>query len=98
MEVRMAVIEAIAASKNSAVGNIPVVIECDVMMAPIESPMVPSPAKSTEEADAKTETKTYRRDRKEDSRDRTPTRPPHHGRALTQTAFGPPNRTDSWRV
>src|SRR5258708_24975443 len=84
MEVRMAVIEAIAASKNSAVGNIPVVIECDVMMAPIESPMVPSPAKATEEADAKTETKTYDRARIEEARNRIPARATHQRRSVHQ--------------
>src|SRR5258708_12760867 len=71
----MPVIEAIAAREDPTVGDIPVVVEQDVMTAPVESPVVPSPAKATEVPDSKTKTETYNGPRIEDARNRIPPRP-----------------------
>src|SRR5882762_7295300 len=45
------------------------------MMAPVESPVIPSPAKATKKANAKSETKTYRRSRIENAGNRIPAGP-----------------------
>src|SRR5258708_36976985 len=54
------------------------------MLAAIESPKVPTAAKAPEEADAKTETKTYGRARIEDARNRIPAGPCNQRRSVHQ--------------
>ena len=56
IKTRALAIEGIVISEDSAVGFVVVVIETNVVMVPIISPVVPAPAKTAEKADAKTET------------------------------------------
>jgi hypothetical protein len=48
---------AAAVSENSAVGYEPVVVEEDIVVMPVRSPVVPSPAEPAKEADSKAEAK-----------------------------------------
>jgi len=57
IEVRAGVIEAVVIGENSAVGDIGAVIENNSMVMPVISPVVPPPAKSAKEPDAKAEAK-----------------------------------------
>jgi hypothetical protein len=49
-----AAIEVVTIDENSAVGDIGIVVENDVMVMPVLSPVVPAPAIPSEKADPKT--------------------------------------------
>src|SRR5882672_4559171 len=52
IEVCVRVIEGVVISEDSAVGLVVVIVETNVVVVPVVSPMVPAPAKATEVADA----------------------------------------------
>ena len=79
-----AVIEIVAIGENSAVGLVVVVVETDIVVMPIRSPVVPSPAISSKEADSKAQTKLNSRARKIQSWIRIPPRPDADGRSIHQ--------------
>jgi len=57
IEVPAGVVKGVVISKDSAVGDVGVVVVDDTVMMPIISPVVPAPAKTAEEADSKAEAK-----------------------------------------
>src|SRR6266849_10314823 len=57
IEVPAGVVEGVVISKDSAVGDVGVVVVDDTVAMPIISPVVPAPAKAAEEADSKAEAK-----------------------------------------
>ena len=57
IEVRASAIEGVVIGEDSAVGNISVVVVNDIVVMPVRSPMVPTPAKSAKKADSKAEAK-----------------------------------------
>jgi len=61
-------IEVVAIDKNSAVGNVAVVVEENSMTTPVVAPVSPAPAKSAKEADSKAEAKRDSRAAKVESR------------------------------
>jgi len=58
-------IDVLAIGENSAVGLVVVVVETNVVVMPVVSPVVPTPAKPTEEADSEAEAKLNARTFKE---------------------------------
>ncbi|HMC32436.1 MAG TPA: hypothetical protein VKL99_16490, partial [Candidatus Angelobacter sp.] len=56
IEAASAAIECLVVEKRSAVGFKVVVVKKNIVVVPVRSPMVPSPAKAAKETDAKTET------------------------------------------
>src|SRR6266404_7078477 len=68
IEVPAGVIEGVVISKDSAVGDVGVVVVDDTVAMPIISPVVPAPAKAAKEADSKAETKRNTRSGKVQSR------------------------------
>ena len=54
VEAAPAAIEGVVVEKRSAMGFEAVVVKNNVAVIPVRSPVVPSPAKSAKEADAKT--------------------------------------------
>jgi hypothetical protein len=64
IEVCTRMIEGVVIGEDSAVGDVGIVVENDSVVMPIISPIVPTPAKTAEEADAKTEAKRNSRSRK----------------------------------
>jgi hypothetical protein len=57
IQVCVGAVEGVVINENSAVGDVRVVVENDSVSLPIVSPIVPTPAKAPEEADAKAEAK-----------------------------------------
>src|SRR5713101_2706857 len=68
IEVPAGVVKGVVISKDSAVGDIGVVVVDDTVAMPIISPVVPAPAKAAKEADSKAETKRNTRSGKVQSR------------------------------
>ena len=75
-----AVIEVVAIGENPAMGLVVVVVETDVVMMPIRSPVVPSPPKAAKVSDSEAEAKRNSGARKKQSRIRIPPRPDSDGR------------------
>src|SRR2546430_5154424 len=67
LEVRALAIDGVVISEDSAVGYISVVVVNDIVVMPVRSPMVPTPAKSAKKADSKAEAKRNSRAVKEQS-------------------------------
>src|SRR5437899_10549054 len=65
---RTRAIKVVAIDEDSAVGDVAVMIEKDTVVIPIRFPVVPTPAKTAKEADAKAETKRKTRTCKVQSR------------------------------
>src|SRR5580700_2640558 len=68
-------IDGVVISENSAVGLVVVVVETNIVVMPIVSPVVPAPAKAAEEADSKPDAKLNPGIAKVESWIRIPTRP-----------------------
>src|SRR6266481_4643410 len=75
IDVRALAIEGVVIGEDSAVGNISVVVINDIVVMPVRSPMVPTPAKSAKKADSKAEAKRDSRAAKKQSRIRIPAWP-----------------------
>src|SRR6266404_871790 len=75
IDVRALAIEGVVIGEDSAVGNISVVVINDIVVMPVRSPMVPTPAKSAKKADSKAEAKRNSGAVKEQSWIRIPSRP-----------------------
>ena len=75
-------IEVVAVDENSAVGFVVVVVETNVVVMPIVSPVVPTPAKPAEEANSKAESKRNPRTFNEQPRVPIPARPNANGRSI----------------
>src|ERR1700680_1693076 len=75
-------IEVVAIDENSAVRYVGVMVVNNSVVVPIVSPVVPAPAKPTEEADCKAEAKRNPRTGKVKSRIRIPTRPDPDGLSI----------------
>src|SRR5260370_16306320 len=71
----MSVVEAAAVSEDSAMREIVVVGEEDIVMMTVESPMGPSPAETAKESDSKAEAEGDCGSGVEDARHRIPSRP-----------------------
>src|SRR5580765_6667054 len=84
IEVPAGVIEGVVISENSAVSHEGVVVEGDVAVIPVRSPVVPAPAKATEETDAKPEAKVNSRAGEVESGIRIPTGPDVDGLSIYQ--------------
>src|SRR6267154_5901798 len=69
------VIEVVAVDEHSAVGYVRVVVVNDIVVMPVGSPVVPSPAKPAIEADSKAQPKRNSRAGKKQSGIRIPARP-----------------------
>src|ERR1700687_4841073 len=80
--VRALAIEGVVISEDSAVGHISVVVINDIVVMPVRSPVVPSPAKSAEIADSKAEAKRNSRAGKKQSRIRIPAWPNPDGLSI----------------
>src|SRR6266852_3855859 len=79
-----AVIEAVSIGENSAVGLVVVMIETNVVVMPIRSPVVPAPPKPAKVSDSKAETKRNPRSRKIQSWIRIPSRPDPDGCSIRE--------------
>ena len=79
-----AVIEVVAIGENPAMGLVVVVVETDVVMMPIRSPVVPSPPKAAKVSDSEAEAKRNSGARKKQSRIRIPPRPDSDGHSIHQ--------------
>ena len=66
--VKVTVVEVVAIDDRSAVGDVGVVVINHPMAMPIASPMMPAPAKSSEETDSEADSKSNPRSGKEDPR------------------------------
>src|SRR5579864_2253110 len=68
-------IHVIAVDKDSAVGDVGVVVKNDSVVMPVISPVMPAPPEPAEEAHSKTKAERDSRSRKEQPRIRIPARP-----------------------
>ena len=75
MKIAAAMSKIVAIDERSAVGDVPVVVIHDRVVMPVESPAMPSPAKTAEVADSKTCTERNRGAANEDSGHRIPSGP-----------------------
>src|SRR6266404_712514 len=82
IEAASAPIECIVVEKRPAVGHETVVVKNNIVVMPIRSPVVPSPAKPAKEANAKPQAKRDSRSGKEQSGIRIPAWPNPHGRSI----------------
>src|SRR5258708_39222141 len=73
--VRAPAIEGVVISEDSAVGYVSVVVINDIVVMPVRSPVVPSPAKPAEIADSKAQAKRNSRAAEKQSRIRIPAGP-----------------------
>jgi hypothetical protein len=72
--VEIAMVEIVATDDRSAVGDVGVVVVDHTMAMPVTSPVMPAPAKSSEEADSKSDTEGNCRAVKKDPGHRIPAR------------------------
>src|SRR5271167_2617622 len=77
-------IDAVAIGKNSAVGLVAVVVETNIVVMPIVSPVSPAPAKTAKEADPKGEAKRNSRTIKEQARIPIPAGPNPDGFSIDE--------------
>src|SRR5438270_3977417 len=82
IEAASAAIECLVIEKCSAVGFKVVVVKKNIVVVPVRSPMVPSPAKAAKETDAKTETEGNSRRRPIQARIPVPARPDAYRRSI----------------
>src|SRR5258708_1584868 len=75
IDVRAAAIEGVVIGEDSAVGYVSVVVINDIVVMPVRSPVVPSPAKPAEIADSKAQAKRNSRAAEKQSRIRIPAGP-----------------------
>ena len=80
--IEIGVVEAVAIDDRSAVGDVGVVVVDDSMAMPVTSPVMPAPAKSSEEADSKSKPEGNCRTVKKDSGNWVPTRVGDDGRPV----------------
>jgi hypothetical protein len=75
-------IEVVAIDENSAMRDVRIVVEHDVMVMPVLSPVVPAPTKPSKEADAKTQAKCNSRPANVEPWVRIPSWPDSDGRSI----------------
>ena len=80
----LAVYEAVVVDKRVRMGDVGVVIENQCSTPPVESPMMPAPSKSTEEADRESECESETRSCQIESGIGIPAGPDRHDRPVNQ--------------